>query len=286
MNIVIKILSLVPKNLISACTGLFAEAKLPRFLLAPIINAYVSFYKVDLSEVKNSLEDFNSLSDFFVRDLKDGCRPLDSDFCSPADGSLVVMEDFSADSLIQAKGSSYSLVDFLVSEDLAQSYINGICANIYLSPKDYHNVHMPISASIKKAVLVPGALWPVNNWSVRNIPSLFAINERIILECEAENGEFVLVLVGATNVGSIRLEFSSMRGNASLTDRSKRSKIEVEQYDDLTLEKGAKLGSFYLGSTVILLFKEKCFTPLITTLPMPLKYGSKIGEFSSSGLKT
>ena len=144
MNILITIFSLVPKNLISACTGFIAECKLPKVLLTPLIKAYVSFYKVELGEVENSLEDFNSLSQFFVRDLKAGSRALEKDFCSPADGSLVVMEDFSADSLIQAKGSYYKLGEFLVLEKLAQSYSNGTCANIYLSPKAVSYTHLTL----------------------------------------------------------------------------------------------------------------------------------------------
>jgi len=262
-----------------------ASLHLPTFLLIPLIRLYSNFYRVNLSEVKQELKEFSSFSEFFVRDLVEGARPAEEGFVSPADGRIDQFGHFDGNTLIQAKGKEYSLDSFLGSEDLAKEYQGGSFLTIYLSPADYHNVHSPLNSRLDEMCHIPGTLWPVNNWSVQNVDQLFAVNERVVFQLSSEDTGCLLVMVGATNVGSIGVPFSDFRSN------SLKRIVAGSQYEGLvfnpaiSIEKGEKLGSFFLGSTVVLIFKngEMSFSNIESG--QAVRLGQNLGELNGAGAR-
>jgi len=154
--------------------------------------------------------------------------------------------------LEQVKGQYYSLDGLLGGDPLAERFRHGIAFNFYLSPPDYHHIHAPLSGRIIKSRYVPGRLWPVNDWALANVPSLFCENERLITFLETDSGLVAVVMVGAFNVGRISTDYDSW-----LTNSGKRPNELVREYKDpQRIERGARLGSFHMGSSVVLLMEH------------------------------
>lgn len=262
---VFDILRLLPKNSVSRIVGRLARCTRPAFLVKGVIKAFADTYDINLDECQRPLSEYASLVDFFTRELIDGARPLGAGIVSPADGMIVNMNSYSAGSLIQAKGMTYSVNSFLGDDRLAEQFSEGQCITVYLSPRDYHLVHSPADSVVKRARYIPGNLWPVNSWSVNNISSLFSVNERVVLDMETNGVPYLLVMVGATNVGSMRLfveapgESDSMR--TYTTNRGSwlagRTMVERNFTQPVKVSKGEKLGVFELGSTVIMLWPKE-----------------------------
>lgn len=216
---------------------------------------------------------------FFTRQLKPACRPIDETpnaIVCPADGAIAQIGKIYNNQILQAKGHNYSVQSLLGGmDDLAAPFINGSFATVYLAPKDYHRVHMPLTGNLKKMLYIPGKLFSVNTHAAENIPNVFARNERVVAIFETEVGSMAVILVGAMIVGSIETSWAG----TICPPHSKN--IQTWDYSDMptiTIAKGAEMGLFKLGSTVIVLFGPEVTTwdqNITTTLDV--KMGSRIG---------
>lgn len=220
-----------------------------------VIKAFARRYGIAVEEAEHAIEEYPSLLEFFTRRLKPGARPIDPDpraLVCPVDGVLDASGPITAGRLIQAKGREYTLAALLASEERAKHFEGGTFATLYLSPKDYHRVHSPASGVITGYSYLPGALFPVNANAVANVDSLFARNERLITHLKTEAfGDIEYVMVGATCVGHIKVVYDpNVATNCGVRE------VERTQYDPpMPIERGAELGVFELGSTVILILE-------------------------------
>ena len=246
----IKAQNLVPQHQLSRVVGKVAASENP-VLKAAVIHAFKTKYGIDLSiaEQGNALK-YKSFNDFFTRALKDGVRLVDENpdsIVSPADGAISQIGKITAGEVFQAKGQSFSVEKLIGDPQLAHPFQEGEFATVYLSPRDYHRVHMPFSGTLTETLYVPGELFSVNQVTAENVPGLFARNERMVCLFDTELGRMAVVLVGAMIVAGIE---------TVATGKVKPSgRIEL-QHHQLKLEKGAELGRFYLGSTAIILFEK------------------------------
>jgi phosphatidylserine decarboxylase len=255
---------LMPKRAMTALAGQIANADGGR-LTTFIIRRFVKHYDVNMEEAVNpDIQSYRTFNDFFTRALLAETRPIaDADYICPADGIVSQLGVVSGDEIFQAKGHNYS-ASALVGGDkaLAENFSEGNFATVYLSPKDYHRVHMPCKGRLLRMVHVPGSLFSVNPLTVRGVPGLFARNERVICVFESDDGPFVMVLVGATIVGSISTVWHGV------VNPPRSGEVRQWQYvadsRNLVLQKGEEMGRFQLGSTVIMLFPKNklVFNPL------------------------
>lgn len=273
-----RLLHIVPKNWLSHAFGRLVHSRLPFGLHRVIRDRFIQAYQVDSSDSEKPVSAYETLGDFFIRRLKPGARPLaPGALVSPVDGKLTQMGRFSpgADRLTQIKGLDYALADLTgPGWDLSAYREGGGWLTIYLAPYNYHRIHAPVTGRVSQVAYLPGALWPVNTWSVSHIPGLFVVNERIAVEMETPLGKAMVIMVGATNVGRITLDFhSGMVGNARPPSADRLWKPAAP----LTLEKGQGLGCFELGSTVILLlskaYMDQVDPGLAVGLPRVLRMG-------------
>lgn len=250
---------LLPQHLLSRLVGRLADSRI-RWIKNSFILLFHRLYAVNMSEaLEESPTAYPSFNAFFTRALKPDARPIDPDpalLVSPADGAISQLGRIDYGRIFQAKGHSYSLTSLLGgNQDRAQPFVNGQFATIYLSPKDYHRVHMPIEGRLLEMVYIPGDLFSVNNATVSEVPNLFARNERLVAIFDTAAGPMAMVLVGAMIVAGIETVWSGQVTPALRT-------IVTSRYDNhrpapIVLAKGAEMGRFKLGSTVILLFGNK-----------------------------
>ncbi len=252
---------LLPKNYLSFIFGILSRVYVPEFCRETFYSWYAKKYSANLSEARDDISHFPSLARFFLRELKPGLRPIGKGIVSPADGLLTAFGRLQNDQLIQAKGIEYSVSKLLADPVLAEEFDGGEFVTIYLAPGDYHHVHAPISGKITEVVHAEGALWPVNSWSVANVEDLFVINERMSVVLEAETGKCAVVFVGATNVGAIALEHFPVRGNRFRFPWQKPRIRKISAESTMEVGRGERIGSFCLGSTVVLLFTPGMFAP-------------------------
>ena len=259
---------LIPQHLLSVTMHRLANSKVTWFKKA-FIHFIVSRYKVNVSEAaETDLSTYSSFNDFFTRALRKGIRPIaggDNIMTSPVDGAVSQIGAIQSGRIIQAKGRDYSVVELLGGDaDLAQQFEQGQFATIYLSPKDYHRIHMPLTGKLKMMRYIPGKLFSVNPRTARAVPRLFARNERVITVFETEQGPIVMVLVGAIFVGSMETVWEG-----KITPPYSRD-IKTWDYigdDIVSLDKGQEMGRFNMGSTVVLLLPKsmQSFKPEFTT---------------------
>lgn len=242
----------LPKQLLSRLAGALANCRY-RFIKNPLIALFIRYFQVDLREaVIEDYHQFVTFNDFFTRKLKVNARPIKSGVVSPVDGSVSALGRIAQDQILQAKGHSYSAAALLGGDSvLAKKFINGSFLTAYLAPKDYHRIHMPLSARLLCMRYVPGCLFSVNEKTVTNLDNLFAKNERVISIFESERGLFALVAVGALIVGNIVTTWHGVINRCG-------QKITHWDYTDKVIHfnKGEEIGYFKLGSTVILLFQQ------------------------------
>jgi len=239
----------VPKNRLSRMVGRVVHARLPRPIARRLVRWFAEAYEMDVDAAGRPLEDYPSIGHFFTRDLREGLRPIESDFVSPADAVLRGFGVVSGGRLEQVKGKTYTLAGFLAGDGNAGRYEGGVYFNFYLSPQDYHHVHSPATGTIPGSVHIPGKLWPVNDWSLANVDELFSINERVVTYIDCALGRLAVVMIGATNVGKITVVYDSFISNSAAADRA-----EVRYYDPpIDITAGARLGTFHMGSSVVLL---------------------------------
>ena len=245
---------LLPKQALTTLAGKFASARLGG-LTTSVIRWFVGRYNVNMGEAANpDIASYASFNDFFTRALKDGARPLaDTDLICPVDGAISQFGPIAKDQVFQAKGHSYSTTA-LVGGDaaLGARFENGHFATLYLSPRDYHRIHMPCAGELTRMIHVPGELFSVNPTTARGVPGLFARNERVVCVFESDTGPFVLVLVGATIVGSMATVWHGQ------VNPPRPGKLRQWDYapGQVRLQKGEEMGRFLLGSTVVMLFPQ------------------------------
>jgi phosphatidylserine decarboxylase len=218
-----------------------------------LIKPYIRFYQINTDEAEFQIHEYPTLTAFFSRTLKPGCRPIcPTGVASPVDGTVSEFGAIQNDTLIQAKGRTYTLSALLGSRTEAQQFECGHYITLYLSPKDYHRIHMPLDGTLSRWRFIPGTLYPVNLTGVGCIPGLFAKNERLVTFAETTYGKMAIVKVGATIVGSIQTEYGPTFQNPW-----QRRKIRtLEGAARIRLKRGDEVGRFEFGSTVILVFER------------------------------
>jgi len=255
---VYSLLRILPKNHLSYFVGSLARIPIPTPLRGWGVRLFANLVGANLDEADKQPQQYRSIADFFVRDLKPGLRPLSDGLVSPVDGAVRAITEIKSGSLEQVKGRDYLVSKLLGSTEESRLLEGGTFINLYLSPPDYHHVHAPCDLLVRGIRYIPGFLWPVNGWALQNIPELFSRNERIVVQAETDAGLIWIILVGATNVGRITLTFDSMISNGSLISNSSSRVGEERHYDTpIKLRKGERIGTFHLGSTVLLCLDPK-----------------------------
>lgn len=246
---------LVPQHALSRVVGALAACRW-QFVKTPFINWFAKRYAVNLDEAKCSdLSQFESFNDFFTRELKPGMRPIDvadKGVVSPADGAINQLGQICDGTLLQAKGRQFSLNSLLGGDpELAEPFQDGCFCTVYLSPKDYHRVHMPLTGTLTRMIHVPGKLFSVNQFTSENVDSLFARNERVVCFFDTEHGPMALVLVGAMIVASVDTVWAGQVCPGQVSS----AHINYEgQVPPVKIGKGEEMGRFKLGSTVVAVF--------------------------------
>ncbi|MXP42590.1 phosphatidylserine decarboxylase [Altererythrobacter soli] len=269
---------LLPKQFLTTFAGRVAGAE-GGAMTTRLIRWFVHKYGVDMGEAEHpEIAGYRSFNDFFTRRLKAGSRPLaDADFVSPVDGMISQFGQIDDHHILQAKGHRFTTTE-LVGGDavLAGQFRHGSFANLYLSPKDYHRLHMPCDGRLLRMIYVPGALFSVNPVTARGVPNLFARNERVVCVFESpDHGPFVMVLVGATIVGSMATVWHGVV-NPTRTGRiSEWSYVD----QDIRLAKGEEMGRFLLGSTIVMLFGQGVIAFNESWAPeRPVRLGERMGD--------
>ncbi|PKO34439.1 MAG: phosphatidylserine decarboxylase [Betaproteobacteria bacterium HGW-Betaproteobacteria-7] len=245
---------LLPKQALTVLAGKLAGAQAGS-LTTSVIRWFVGRYGVNMAEAANpDIASYASFNEFFTRPLKEGARPFaEADFLCPVDGAISQFGAIERDQIFQAKGHSYSTTALVGGDrQLAAQFENGSFATLYLSPRDYHRIHMPCDGKLLRMIYVPGALFSVNPTTARGVPGLFARNERVVCVFETASGPFVLTLVGATIVGSMATVWHGV------VNPPRAGVVREWRYDEqnVALKKGDEMGRFLLGSTVVMLFPK------------------------------
>ena len=243
---------LLPKGALTNFAGRVAGAK-GGAMTTRLIRWFVGKYDVNMDEAANpDIASYHSFNEFFTRALKPGARPLaNADFVCPVDGRISQFGDIEDDQIFQAKGHKFTTTALVGGDtSLAAQFRHGHFANLYLSPRDYHRIHMPCDGKLTRMIYVPGELFSVNPTTARGIPGLFARNERVVCVFDTAQGPFVMTLVGATIVGSMATVWHGV------VNPPRQPSICEWTYADqnIVLKKGEELGRFLLGSTVVMLF--------------------------------
>jgi phosphatidylserine decarboxylase len=250
---------LLPKHRMTALAGLIARSE-GGAATTRLIRWFVGKYGVDMSEAANpDIGSYKTFNDFFTRPLKVGARPLaDADFTCPVDGAISQLGAIDDHHIVQAKGHRFTTTELVGGDHaLAAKFRHGSFANLYLSPRDYHRLHMPCDGKLVRMIYVPGALFSVNPTTARGVPNLFARNERVVCVFESpEHGPFVMVLVGATIVGSMATVWHGV------VNAKRSGAVSDWTYAEqaIVLKQGEEMGRFLLGSTIIMLFGKGTIT--------------------------
>jgi phosphatidylserine decarboxylase len=248
---------LIPKQALTVFAG-YVAGRERGWVTTEIIRRFVAKYQVNMDEALDSdIAHYATFNDFFTRALKPGARPLaDADLICPVDGAISQFGAIEHDQIFQAKGHSYSTTAMVGGDAaLAAQYQDGSFATLYLSPKDYHRIHMPCDGRLTRMIYVPGALFSVNPVTARGVPGLFARNERVVCVFESARGPFVLILVGATIVGSMATVWHGIV-NPPRGKVVREWDYSAETAQPIVLKQGEEMGRFLLGSTVVMLFPK------------------------------
>jgi len=271
---------LLPKQALTVLAGRLASARAGR-LTTSLIRTFVQQYQVDMTQAAEpDIARYATFNDFFTRALKSGARPIaEAGLVCPVDGAVSQCGAIEGDQIFQAKGYSYSTTALLGGDAaLAAQFSNGSFATVYLSPKDYHRVHMPCGGRLRRMLHIPGDLFSVNPATARSVPGLFARNERVVCVFDGEHGPFVLVLVGATIVGSMATVWHGV------VNPPRPGTVREWNYaeQNIALAKGDEMGRFLLGSTVVLLFPAgRVALDPRWAAELPVSMGQPMGAFTS-----
>ena len=270
----------LPQHLLSRFAGLMANCRWP-WLKNWLIKDFVKRYQVDLSLAQQeNVEDYPSFNHFFTRRLKPAVRPIASgvkQIASPADGAISQIGHIEQDTILQAKGFHFSLKTLLGNdEQLAARFRDGLFATIYLAPKDYHRVHMPLTGQLRETTYIPGKLFSVNQYTANHVPNLFSRNERLVCLFDTDTGPMVVILVGAMLVGSMQTVWPQ--------EINHKTPIRQTFADGPLLKRGEELGLFKLGSTVIVLLpKNQATWRADLQENTTVRFGEAIGDGTNSG---
>ncbi len=266
--------SLMPKQIISRFLGTLANMRVPSNILLPILRAYCFYYEVNQEEMQKPLAEYTSFSEFFARPLISGARTINKEedsIVSPVDGTISIFGRIQKGEMLQVKGLLFQVHEF-IGEELAAKFEGGSFITIYLSPSNYHRIHMPVKAQVSQTAHIAGARWSVNEYAMHNIPGLYAVNERVINVLEDEDRAMALVAVGAFGVGSIQMPYPTPQVKAGAPIKLFPVKPKFER------AKGEELGYFTMGSTVVLLFeKDKYILSDTIKTGQSVFMGNKIG---------
>ncbi len=274
-------LFLLPQHFLSALMYRFMRIKQTAFKNFQI-KQFIRLFNVNMMEaVRENAEDYSCFNDFFSRSLKPQVRPDRSNahqLCCPVDGTVSELGDIEEQQLIQAKGHYFKLSDLLAGDQaLTEIFHNGKFVTIYLSPRDYHRIHMPVDGTLKEMLHVPGQLFGVNKASVKAIPRLFARNERVINVFDTPAGPMALIEVGAIFVSSIETVW-----HGEVTPPRRQSVQRWHYQDAIKLSKAQEMGRFNMGSTVVLLFADNRVQWNKEMQPdVPVQLGQVLGEIVS-----
>jgi phosphatidylserine decarboxylase len=272
---------LAPTLLYSGAVGWGARRRLPRRLRARVYSAFARAVGARLDEVELPLEDYPSFASFFARRLRPGAREIATGqgvLISPCDGTVAAVGTTERGKLIQAKGREYDLATLLCDDQLAAMLEGGHYLTIYLSPRDYHRVHAPSGVEVLGYDYVPGALFPVNPYFSQRVDNLFAINERMVLALAGDMGAMALVMVGASGVGNVTLCHPHVEAREFRRAGALR---RVRLHEPVSIARGAELGAFHLGSTVILVFEPGGVELAELSSGQALCFGESIGRVVS-----
>ena len=245
---------LMPKHILTVFVGCLASAKLGK-ITTFFIRKFAEFYHINLDEIQGNIEDYKTFNEFFARALKTGARPTDNNpksIISPADGRISQYGNLLKNAQLQAKGHYFSTDALLGDEKDAALFDDGKFITVYLSPSDYHRVHMPFDGKLAKMTYIPGEFFSVDPIYTRNIPELLSRNERVVCLFDTALGKMAVVFVGATIVRSITTSWAGI-----VTPRESREIYSVD-YDkkNISYAKGDEIGKFTMGSTIICLFEK------------------------------
>ena len=246
---------------LSRIYGRFTHARLPRPVLRTLIRRYIAHYEIDMSEYARPVTDYETMDDFFTRELRAGVRPIEGDTSSLiacADGRLSCFETITDQGLFQVKDVRYSADVLLGNKELAKQLLGGTHYTIYLAPRNYHRVHAPCSGTITSARYWPGRLYPVNDMARTRIPGLFCQNERICVEFDTPEGSAAVVMVGASFVGQMSLSFTDF-----VTNQTKATGPQIRNFPTpIPIARGQEIGIFHMGSTAVVLHQAPFQTAL------------------------
>lgn len=271
------LLKALPLHLISGLFGVLAEVRLPKPFNTVVLLIFAKLFGISIGAASKPLAAYRSLNEFFTRDLRPEARIIaDQGLLSPCDGFLREAGPVQNGEIRGVKGQNYTVFELLGGVAEASRFQEGVFFNFYLSPRDYHHVHAPATGEITARIHIPGSLFPVNAWSLGRIPKLFPRNERVVILMWTEFGLAAVVMVGATNVGKITLTFDSLVTNQLRGARSGSEPVRLEFTPGRQIKAGARLGTFNLGSTVVLLLESRAIKPLLESNREVL-FGQRIG---------
>ncbi|MBY0316843.1 MAG: archaetidylserine decarboxylase, partial [Bdellovibrionales bacterium] len=250
----------LPKKMVSHYVGQVAYGQWPRPLSQLSVKAFAQLVGINTEEAEKPLSEYKNIGEFFSRKLKKGARPIQGERVHPCDSRITQNGKIVSGVLIQAKGIKYTLDEFLPQSPWVGNMEGGNFTTYYLSPKDYHRVHSPVKGKIHWMKYFPGELWPVNIWSLRNIPGVLAINERVAIGIETAQGKMILTMVGATNVGSMSFSFDKSVVTNEYPFKNRR--LQIDYPSSISVNTGDELGTFNLGSTVVLLTESTLNWPV------------------------
>ena len=271
----------IPSNFVSHCTGVIVRLRMWSPIQRILNKWFVGLFGIDMGEAELDLASYLSIEEVFTRKLRSGARPVQGDLCSPADGKLVIAGDCAGGTAVQAKGINYSVQELISGENLAlvspgQKFSRYF--TVYLAPHNYHRVHAPLDAKISFISHIPGKLWPVNERFVNVVPQLFVANERMVFGLEPRRGgKAWIVMVGAFNVGRMT---AVAWPNFATNDGRRQTRVgQTSVFPQVDVALGEELGTFMLGSTVIVLMDEDCAaafgnTPIL--FPKTVRMGEKL----------
>ncbi|WP_062232009.1 archaetidylserine decarboxylase [Fictibacillus sp. FJAT-27399] len=265
-------ISMLPQNGISRIAGSLGRTKMSKWYVKP----YAKMYDINLSEIEKPIQDYKHLTEFFSRKLKINARPIDNSadsIISPVDGVVSQFGRIQKGTIIQAKGIDYSVHSLL--GEAKEDFEEGSFVTIYLSPKDYHRIHMPLDGKITSSTYIPGRLFPVNDIGLNHVKGLFTKNERLVTYADTKAGEIAIVKVGAFIVGSVQVAYSEPYKRA-------RKKVLKTEHPSERYKKGEEIGHFEFGSTVILIFQNgKMELDPSVKAGSTVKMGQRIGKIKA-----
>jgi phosphatidylserine decarboxylase len=264
---------ILPKNDLSHFVGRLVHRRLPEPLGKFSVKTFAKYYNINLDEAEFPLGHYETIGELFTRKLKPGARPIsDSAIVHPADAFISQAGVIDNLTLVQAKGKTYTVPELIRSAHHAPRFEGGSYLTYYLCPTDYHRVHSPVDGEIVWSCHVPGAMWPVNEWSVGAIENLFTLNERVVVMIQTERGLVALVMVAATNVGNMTMSFDpEIATRRRIGERQARERAYTPP---IPVRRGDEIGIFHMGSTVIMLFEKG-----LVLNPTPLRLTrSQVGQ--------